>query len=401
MTIAGVCSLAAFAAGCSSEGGASSSGTSGFVLPDGGSLDGARPDGGAACPPAPTVVLEAKARKLALAGDRLVFLDRNAGPEFYPGAAADSKTFAIRTVKVDGTGDAVLYTPTTMHQINDLRVAGDTIYFLESERLTNGSEETRIYSMPVAGGAPQLVAFHADPEIIGDHDRLDTIAAIDATSLYVVRGLTLGAIVWRVARVGGAETLVFRGPVSSSPQVVGDSLYLRSGNTGVSGLYSISKLPVASTSTVATPIGDAACKGDLVAGDFGLLCTGSRQTNKTSQLSKWGLDGTNHTVLFDPGDKASRETQIGPVVDGFVYVAPDGSNTSHDEISKVPLAGGPPTIIACDRAEIPRRGDFESGANEALVAELDMVATPTELVWVENAKPSGQPETTKIYRAPR
>ena len=372
------------------------------MLPDGGGgLDGAGPDGGA-CPPAPTVVLEAKARKLSLAGDRLVFVDRNAGPEFYPGASADSKTFAIRTVKVDGTGDAVLYTPTTLHQINDLRVAGDTIYFLESERLPNTSEETRIYAMPVAGGAPQLVAFHADPESVGDHDRLDTIAAIDATSLYVVRGLTLNGNVWRVARAGGAESLLFRGAISSSPQVVGDSLYLRSGNTGVSGLYSISKLPIGSTSTTPTPLGDAACKGDLVAGDFGLLCTGSRETNKTAQLSKWALDGTGHTVIFDPGEKQSRETQIGPIVDGFVYVAPDGSNTSKGLLSKVPLAGGPSTTVACDRAEIPRRGEFVGGGtNTALVAELDMVATPTELVWVEISKASGEDEKSRIYRAPR
>jgi hypothetical protein len=67
----------------------------------------------------------------------------------------------------------------------------------------------------------------------------------------------------------------------------------------------------------------------------------------------------------------------------------------------VPLAGGPASIVACNRAEIPRHGDYESGSNQARVATLDMFATPTELVWVENTKESGQPEKSTIFRAPR
>lgn len=397
-------SVAASALACSGSGDGSSSGSSGSsgVLPDGGTLpDGASPDGGA-CPAPPAVVLEAKARKLALAGDELVFLDRDAGPEFYPGASATEKTYAIRKVKTDGTSDTTLYTPATLHQIVDLRVLGGTIYFLESERQPNTTITTRIFSMPVAGGAPQLIAYHDDPELVGEHDALNSIAAVDAANVYVVRALQLDAIVWRVAIAGGAESLVYRGKVSSLPQLVGSDLFFRSSTlvvTGSSGLYGVGKVPAGATSAAPTPVGTAACKGDLVAGDFGLLCTGSQETGTERQLSKWALDGTGHTSIFT--STATRSLQIGPVVDGFVYTVPDGSNTSNDKLWKVPLTGGPATIIACDRAEIPRQGDFESGANTAMVAALDMVATPTELVWVENSKATGEAEKTRIYRAPR
>jgi len=130
----------------------SSPGASSGTLPDGGPL----PDGGGfvdsgngsvPCPPAPTVLLEAMARSIALVGDEIVFVDHAAGTAFLSG-----KTRGIRKIKVDGTGDMVLYAAATLHQINDMRVSGSTIFFLESERNEFGSDSTRIFSMPVSGG---------------------------------------------------------------------------------------------------------------------------------------------------------------------------------------------------------------------------------------------------------
>ena len=67
-----------------------------------------------------------------------------------------------------------------------------------------------------------------------------------------------------------------------------------------------------------------------------------------------------------------------------------------------PLAGGAPTLIACDRQEITRRKTVAgNGSNGAYVSELDMAMTPTEIVWTETRKASGAPHVIAIYRTAR
>jgi len=395
--------VSALFAGVACSGQVPGVGADGGALPDGALVlpDGAVADAGA-CPPAPTVLLAAKGRKLAAAGDSLVFVDGDAGGPFYPGAAADSKTYAIRKVGFDGANDATLYTPSSLHQINDLRVAGTTAYFLESERLSSGGEVTRIFSIPVAGGAPRLIAFHADPEIAGENDRLDAIVGVDATSLYVVRALTLGAIVWRVTIATGAESLVYRGQVSSSPELVGADLFFRTSALPVgNGVYAVTKLPTATTTTAPVALGTASCKGGLAAGEYGLLCTGAKETD-TRVVSRFSIDGTGQAPLFTPPERSGRTIELGPVADGFVYLLPEGSNTSREELLKVPLGGGVPSVVACDRAAVPRRGDFMGGGtNSAIVSTLDMIVAGGDLVWTETSKAPGEPEKTAIYRTRR
>src|SRR4051794_23159699 len=110
---------------CSDTPGASSSGS----LPDGGSTlpDGAiDPDAGdaAACPPAPTKVLDANATSIEVSGDEVVFIDLAGGVDFL---SATDRSNAVRKVKLDGTGDTVLHAAEAKHQINDMKTVGATV----------------------------------------------------------------------------------------------------------------------------------------------------------------------------------------------------------------------------------------------------------------------------------
>lgn len=373
----------------------------GGFLPDGGGTlpDGATADGGA-CPPAPTKVLEANAGSLDVSGDEVVFIDHDAGEVFLN---VDDKTKAIRKVKLDGTGDTVLYTAPAKHQINDARTFGATVYFLESERNEFGSEATTLFSIPVAGGTPTIVGKHADPEVVGDFDRLDAIASADADSVYVIRGgpaVAFGSL-HRFAVAGGAESVVYRGNLHSKPQKVGEEFFFTSGDipSGVPNTSTVVKVSAAGGALVA--VGGAKCKGDLTAGAFGILCVGANETTSEKKLSKWDLSGNGHAIVFELPEKSSRFVLIGPSDGTSVYVEPNVSSGSSAEITKAPLAGGASTVIACDRQKIPRRKTVSGGINGAYVSELDMVTTPTELVWTEIRKENGGPEKTAIYRTAR
>jgi hypothetical protein len=373
------------------------------TLPDGGALpDGALADGGdaGACPPAPTMVLEARAGSLDVTGDEIVFIDHDAGVDFL---GASSKTKAIRKVRLDGTGDAVLYTASASHQINDVKTVGATVFFLESERNEFGSEATTLFSMPVAGGAPTIIGTHADPEVAGEFNRLDAIVSADAGSVYVVRGgpaVGFGSL-WRFAVSGGAESVVYRGNVKTKPQKVGEEFYFASSDIP-SGVPFVTVVKVPATGGALTAVGAARCRGDLTAGAaFGVLCAGSEETTTERKLSRWDLEGRGHSVVFELPAKSSQVVEIGPSDGTSVYVARDMPAGSAAEISKAPLAGGPSTVVACDRQKIPQRKTVAGGINGAYVSELDMVATATELVWTETRKESGGPEKTAIYRTAR
>lgn len=394
----GLVSAAAMVA-CSSTPG--SDGTDGGVLSDGSispTLDGATADGGA-CPPAPTLVVEAQAASLDVSGDSVVFLDLAGGVEFL----STNKTRSIRRIGRDGTGDTALYTAPKDHQINDQRTVGDTVFFLESERNEFGSEATTLFSLPLAGGTPTVLAKHADPEVAGDFNRLDTIAAVDADAVYAIRGgpaVGFGSL-WRFARAGGTETVVYRGNVNTKPQKVGADFFFASNDilSNVPNSYSVVKVPASGGAL--TAVGGAKCRDDLVAGTFGLLCVGASETGESTQVSRWDLSGAGHAVVHAFPEKSSRNATLGPSDGTAVYLHTDVNAGSSADIVKAPLAGGAASVVACGRQRIFRRNVASGANNGAFVSELDMVTAGTELVWVETRKEAGGPEKTGVYRAAR
>jgi hypothetical protein len=219
----GLASMVSAVVACSGGSGGSSSGDptldGGGTLPDGAPVDPADGGDAGACPPAPTMVLEANAGSLDVSGDEVVFLDHQGGVDIL---SATDKTKAVRKVKLDGTGDTVLHTALAKHQINDVKTVGTTVFFLESERDDVGNEATTLFSMPVSGGTPTAVGKHVDPTVGLDFDRLDSIISADADSVFVVRAAATGeGSLWRFAVAGGAETLVYRGSIKTRPQKVG------------------------------------------------------------------------------------------------------------------------------------------------------------------------------------
>ncbi len=400
LVLLGLSSIAAVAFACGESGSDASSGSlpDGGTLPDGGGTVGDGGDAGA-CPPAPTMVLAANAGSIEVSGDEVVFIDHEGGTAFLT-----TKTKAVRKVKLDGTGDTVLYTAQTKHQINDVKTVGGTVFFLESERDDNGNEATSLFSMPIAGGAPTLVGKHVDPTVGLDFDRLDAIISADSDSVFVTRAAATGeGSLWRFAVAGGAETLVYRGSIKTRPQKVGDQFYFLSGSipSGTTNFDSVVKLPAAggAPSAVAT----TRCRGDLTAGTtFGVLCAGSGETTTAKKLSRWDLSGNGHGIVFELPESSSHVAFIGPSDGTSVYVEPNVREGTKANLSKAPLAGGAATVVACDREEITRRHtQAASGSNGVNVSELDMAMTPTELVWTETRKAPGQPRTVAIFRTAR
>ncbi len=104
----------------------------------------------------------------------------------------------------------------------------------------------------------------------------------------------------------------------------------------------------------------------------------------------FSLPTSGQVVYISPSDGTSVYVESG---------VREGTKTS---LFKAPLAGGPPTVVACDREEITRRKTYAtSGSNGAYVSELDMVMTPSELVWTETRNESGMPHTIGTYRTAR
>jgi hypothetical protein len=397
----GLASMVCMVAACGGSSGESSSGS----LPDGGTTlpDGAvNPDAGGdagACPPAPTKVLEANAGSLDVSGDEVVFMDNTGGVDFL---STTDKTKAVRKVKLDGTGDTVLHAAAAMHQINDVKTVGTTVYFLESERDEFGNEATSLFSMPISGGTPTLIGKHVDPTVGLDFDRLDAIIAADAGSVYVGRGAATGeGSLWRFAVAGGAETLVYRGSIKTKPQMVASDFYFLSGSVPSGQVNFDSVVKVAAAGGTPVAVGTSICRGDLTAAASGLLCAGAGETMTSSKLSHWDLAGAGHAVLFEL-PTSGQVVNIGPSDGTSVYVESAVREGTKTSLFKVPLAGGPATVVACDREEITRRKTTAgSGSNGAYVSELDMVTTPTEIVWTETRKESGQPHTIAIWRTAR
>ena len=203
---------------------------------------------------------------------------------------------------------------------------------------------------------------------------------------------------WRFARAGGAETLVYRGNVNTKPQKVGPELFFLSSDVPSNVPKSYSVVKVQASGGALAAVGTAKCRDDLTAGPFGLLCVGSAETSDSTKVSRWDLTGGGHTVVHAFPEKSSRFPTLGPSDGTSVYLHADVNAGSVGDIVKAPLTGGASTVVACARQRIYRRNVATGGP---LVSELDMVSTANELVWVETRKDGNGPERTSIYRTPR
>jgi hypothetical protein len=384
---------------CSGGGGATDGGIGDGASSDGRfSFDGSRGDAGCDAPAPTTVLDDVQAVALQLAGDELVFIDLAAGMPFYPGSSTNNR--AIRKVRRDGTGDTVLYAAPAGKQINDLVVSGGAIYFLESTRLMSTAEDTRVYSLPVTGGTPTLIALHDDPQNGVGGDRLDAIVGVDATNLYLVRNILTPASMFRMAIAGGAEAVMTRVPMGTRPTLVGtDFFFLTGAFPSGPNAKGIGKLPASANDAMPTQVGMAYCSGDFGAGTWGFLCTGADQTMSRDKLSKFDVAGGAHQELFNYTELVVPTLQIGPTDGTHVYVTGNQSTSQRAALHKVPLAGGASTPVACERAQIRPRG---GGNNGAYSIGMEMVLSATELFWIETQKDrTTDVEKTAIYRTTR
>jgi len=368
---------------------------------DAGPTDGAIGDGGVVCPTVTTVIGNVQASALQLAGAELLFLDEGAGPMFYQGSTKHTR--ALRKVRTDGTGDTVLHEAAAGFQVTDFVVAGATIYFLEAERLMNGVEQSRVYSMPVAGGMPTLIGLHDDARLAPVGDYADAIVASDATSVYLVRNILSPATMWRMAIAGGAEAIVHNGYINSRPILIGSDLYFQSSQfPGMTNYKGIAKIPASATNGTLTQVGMAYCSGEFNAGPWGFACAGAQQTMDQRKVSKFDPSGGNHVELFQPFPSGGGTTaRIGPSDGTYLWVTGNQSTSSFKPIFRAPLAGGAATVAACDRGKIRRRGDYNDGSsNDAFSVGLDMAVGASEIFWAETRKETSGDQTS-IFKVAR
>lgn len=375
----------------------------GSPIGDGGAGDGGSPPDGApsdgGCPAVTTVLDNVSAWGIQLSGNEIVFVDDAAGPLFYQGST--NHTRALRKVRTDGTGDTVLYTPMQGFQLNDFMLSGSTIYFLESERLMSGSEQTRVYSLPVSGGTPQLIKLHDDPSNGFPGDRADAIVAVDADAAYLVRNILSPASLFRMPLTGGAETIVFKGAIDTRPQLRGTDFYfITSAFPGMTNFDGIGKVAASANMGTPTQVGMAYCRQHLALGDWGFGCAGGQPTS-ARHVFKYDATGANGVDLFQiVPDNAGGSAYLGPNDGVGLYVAKDHDPAGRAPIYRVPLAGGPAAVVACDRGQIKQRGAyFSSGSwNSAFTNGLDMFLAGSELYWAERRNEAGTVRTA-IYKA--
>ncbi|CAN5356458.1 hypothetical protein BH09MYX1_BH09MYX1_36910 [soil metagenome] len=365
--------------------------------------------GDAGCATPTTVLADVNAANLRLSGSTLVFVDRSAGGVY----KNTEKTRAIRKINVDGTGAAVVHEAAAGHQVVDIEVAGDTVYFIESA-VGVYQASAGVYSVPLTGGTPTLLKLHDDPAngANPEGEYLDAIVGIDGVNVYAIRGMQTAAAIYRFPLSGGSEARVTTSlfavdalQIRSRPTLVNGEFYFFTGRFPAPVNYdSIGKLSASATDALPSQVGTTNCRGNLATYPSGIFCIGAAEVGADhawQKLSHFDLSAGGHAQLFELINDGGFSLLIGPSDGTSVYVTQDHDASGRGNLYKVPVAGGPASVVACDRRKIASRGTFETGgSNSAYYGTLEMVATPAELAWIEK-RPDGSADKTSIFRAAR
>ena len=370
---------AAASGGSAATGGKSGSGGAGV---GGGSGSGGGSGGSAAGPctaDEPSLVLEGVLLDhLTAAGTGVMFIDRTAGSLFPTGHQGG----AIRRIDSDGMNDTTLYTAAENRMILSIALAGEAVFFLEDTYNDVLDDLVSLYRLPLSGGVPELIA------PLAPLAQTTEMIAVDADSAYINFGED-GLL--RVTLAGGTVSTIAADRVLHNAVLVGDDIYYT--NSPAIGMTRLSRVAKSATDAVGTVI-EGPCNDPLIASS-GLFCEGGIATQGT--VERFDLTGTGPEVLamFDEG---LRGQVVEADAEHAYYVASDLPSLDGHPLWSVPLDGGAPVAIACDRHELAisdTDGPYPTSRGLILA---QVVLNPGEVIWLERRVDDMPPS---LYRAAR
>ncbi len=322
---------------------------------------------------------------LSLAGTSLVFLSSDLTLTTAPG---------IEKIQQDGTGRTTLYTPVGDRRIHSLHVAGDKIFFFETDNAAAVPVD-ELWTLPALGGTPTRVGTvdFGDRRFIGS----------DATHLYVVyaTGMPVGARFDRIDQTTGVvENVAILTDRSVANQVTlsGNDIFFYANKVGadanVADIFRFDKTASGVTPTILPGGLDALCDSGL----GGLYATPTKLACGFAGVNAGGRDGTAIGVVV-PKDflHPSPNILVGTDAETLYLIDREHWQMGTGTIRKVASTGGPVLPVACDVSTIQDRladGTFP------IQTEHEVIIGATDVFWVEHR---GLAPDTKwfVRRAPK
>lgn len=284
-----------------------------------------------------------------------------------------------------GPGTSILQFDANQFAVDELRVDGTSVFYKKVVLSTDTFKKASIEKIPIAGGAPVVLA--ADL-------REPSYLVVDDAYVYFARRVCNASLpcgVFRVAKDGGAVETLAQDPDGGTSLVVTgmavDDTYVYFGASGYDSLFRVNKDGSASIEVVSS--GDVGIRGVQVDAQYVYWVDATVGNVKFFRLAKNAAPGTapdtlatltgaevGHTptniraasmtdteiVWADCGDSAGTansivrlsKTQRGattPVKTGLHYMSSMkvfGSDVFYSDgnLEKLPLAGGTPTMLA-------------------------------------------------------
>jgi hypothetical protein len=329
--------------------------------------------------PDPTVFLDrTMLDHLTGTGDGVVFIDRTKGLRW----ARQEMGGAVR--RIAGRDDAVLYESARDELILSLAVHGGDVYYLEATYVgTAESARVKLHKVPLAGGTAAEVA-----DMRRSITSVLEMIGVDGTNAYVNSGQE-GIL--RVSLSEGAVAPVTAEWILHNAWIVGSDIYYTSNQIIAGTLFS--KIAESATGEEGTVVAlRGGCTDPFIA-DSGLWCVSGNIARASVQ--RFGLDGSGPTVpsAFDEG----RNGRIVASDDAHVYYATsDLPAFDGHPIWQIPIEGGAPVGVVCDRHELGIADtDGVYPTARSLILE-QVVANPGELIWLERRETNGP---VSLYRA--
>ena len=314
------------------------------------------------CPAAPpasarTVLANRSVHELALAGNKLVYVDELAGVHL----SAASASGAVFTLDLDGTHETQLYAPSASDRIiADLRARGSFVYVLEHQQDFTVTDHLLV--IPVTGGSPTDLILTSP---------VDSLIDVDAGAVYAFSGLTDAAArkLLRIDITSGATTEMAAAVNLTLAQLNDGALfYATQTSLGSNADRTISTLAV--TGTTPALLSDVHCAGAFYSLANGFLCagyflTGGSNAANAFALTKTDSHGAHATLWADFTHLGGTPVPVGEV-EGSVYVLATGGTGS---FLKLDADAGHATAIACKRNDFSQR--TSTHRPEVVVGDID------------------------------
>ena len=322
-----VASVFAFSLACSGG----SSNPDGGGNPEGGSTTDGGDGGASACnAPGMATILQSPFTGFSpsLAEQDVYWVDPDQGPTW----SGQIKTGVIRHMKTDGTGDSVVYTPTS-RPIYSAQVAGADIIFFQLDPDMGSGPPVHMYKVSRSGGAATQVGTY-DWTAVNLVTTIDTPSSPYKIGIFARSGDNLfmneGKVISRVALASGARTVIADAGSALliiNPALHGNTIHYLAQESSKPAPY---KVAADATSPSQMRVGTQTC-------DMGFLGWNGAAKDDGAWIcgALWGLDaidatGATRTRFYDT--KPVDSIYFPSPIDGTTFYAFGNSPGSKDPI---------------------------------------------------------------------